>query len=222
VSCGPKLDTGDSPGFLGIITAFNENLQASVSELVYGEPLRIPGELLTPTATQWLQRTSSPCSASTWAASDQFQQHATPPGHIRAQRPREVHARLPLSGPNALGFGVPVQRPLPSSVMEREYTATSHERKDRYCVRRQGQAGLQQLQPTLRCHPDRSTTCHVVTARHTHYAIWSPHPFPCLIQYISSHQSVGGGDVGASHSATCAIQSALKTAAPTPIGSRAA
>jgi hypothetical protein len=30
--------------------AFKEDLQASVAELVYGEPLRIPGELLTPTA----------------------------------------------------------------------------------------------------------------------------------------------------------------------------
>jgi cleavage and polyadenylation specificity factor subunit 1 len=35
---------------LGIRTAFKENLQASVAELVCGEPLRIPGELLTPTA----------------------------------------------------------------------------------------------------------------------------------------------------------------------------
>jgi hypothetical protein len=34
--------------FLGICTAFKEDLQASVAELVYGEPLRIPGELLTP------------------------------------------------------------------------------------------------------------------------------------------------------------------------------
>jgi hypothetical protein len=29
---------------------FKEDLQVSVAELVYGEPLRIPGELLTPTA----------------------------------------------------------------------------------------------------------------------------------------------------------------------------
>jgi hypothetical protein len=35
---------------LGIRTAFKEDLQASVAELVYGEPLRIPGELLTPSA----------------------------------------------------------------------------------------------------------------------------------------------------------------------------
>jgi hypothetical protein len=35
---------------LGIRTSFKADLQASVSEFVYGEPLRIPGELLTPTA----------------------------------------------------------------------------------------------------------------------------------------------------------------------------
>jgi hypothetical protein len=34
---------------LGIRTAFKEDLRASVAELVYGEPIRIPGELLTPT-----------------------------------------------------------------------------------------------------------------------------------------------------------------------------
>jgi cleavage and polyadenylation specificity factor subunit 1 len=35
---------------LGIRSAFKENLQVNVAELVYGEPLRIPGDLLTPTA----------------------------------------------------------------------------------------------------------------------------------------------------------------------------
>jgi cleavage and polyadenylation specificity factor subunit 1 len=34
----------------GIRTSFKTDLQASVAELVYGEPLSIPGELLTPTA----------------------------------------------------------------------------------------------------------------------------------------------------------------------------
>ena len=34
---------------LGIRASFKEDLQASVAELVYGEPLRIPGELLRPT-----------------------------------------------------------------------------------------------------------------------------------------------------------------------------
>jgi hypothetical protein len=35
---------------LGIRTAFKEDLRASVAELVYGEQLRIPGELLAPAA----------------------------------------------------------------------------------------------------------------------------------------------------------------------------
>jgi hypothetical protein len=34
---------------LGVRTSFKEDLQASVAELVYGEPLRIPGEFLTTT-----------------------------------------------------------------------------------------------------------------------------------------------------------------------------
>jgi hypothetical protein len=36
---------------LRIRTSFKKDLQASVAELVYGEPLRIPGELLTPSPT---------------------------------------------------------------------------------------------------------------------------------------------------------------------------
>jgi cleavage and polyadenylation specificity factor subunit 1 len=37
---------------LGIRTSFKEDLQASVAELVYSEPLRILSELLTPSANQ--------------------------------------------------------------------------------------------------------------------------------------------------------------------------
>jgi cleavage and polyadenylation specificity factor subunit 1 len=42
--------TESRPLVLGIHEAFKEDLQASVAELVCGEPLRIPGELVTPTA----------------------------------------------------------------------------------------------------------------------------------------------------------------------------
>jgi hypothetical protein len=35
---------------LGIRTAYKEDLQSSATELVYGEPLRFPGELLVPAA----------------------------------------------------------------------------------------------------------------------------------------------------------------------------
>jgi hypothetical protein len=37
---------------LGVHTAFKEDLQASVAELVYGEHLRIPGELMTPSTSK--------------------------------------------------------------------------------------------------------------------------------------------------------------------------
>jgi hypothetical protein len=62
---------------LGIRASFKADLQASVAEFVYGEPLRIPGELLTPTADP-VEPTSSHSYAGTWPASDQFRQRATP------------------------------------------------------------------------------------------------------------------------------------------------
>jgi cleavage and polyadenylation specificity factor subunit 1 len=58
----------------GIRTAFKEDLQAPVPELMYGEPLRIPGEL----PTQWIQRTSSQVRQH-MTPSDQLRQHATLP-----------------------------------------------------------------------------------------------------------------------------------------------
>jgi hypothetical protein len=65
------------------------------------------------------------------------------PDYIRAQRPREVHTRLPPSGHNTMGFGAPLQRPLPGPVMEREDIATPHARQVRPRVNRHSQAGLQ-------------------------------------------------------------------------------
>jgi len=38
---------------LGIRTAYKEDLQSSAAELVYGEPLRVPGELLLPAAPRF-------------------------------------------------------------------------------------------------------------------------------------------------------------------------
>jgi hypothetical protein len=46
----PAVDRGASSGSPRIRTSFKADLQTSVAELVYGEPLRIPGELLTHTA----------------------------------------------------------------------------------------------------------------------------------------------------------------------------
>jgi hypothetical protein len=50
VPCYSAVDWSTTWVLLAIRTAFKEDLQAYVAELVYGEPLRISGELLTPTA----------------------------------------------------------------------------------------------------------------------------------------------------------------------------
>jgi hypothetical protein len=65
---------------LGIRTLFKADLQASVAELVYGEPLRIPVELL----------------AYIWASSDQFQQR-TWPSQQRSCRRTSTIARMSFS-----------------------------------------------------------------------------------------------------------------------------
>jgi hypothetical protein len=90
---------------LGIRKAFETDLQAAVADVVYGEPLRIPGELLTPSA--------DPVEH----ASDLLLQHATPP--------RPVHVRVPPSEHNSPGFRSRLQRPLPKPLTEREDTATA-------------------------------------------------------------------------------------------------
>jgi hypothetical protein len=63
---------------LGIRTSFKADLQASVAELVYGEPLRIPGELLTPTVDPVEPAHLITHCAVIWPASDQFRHHTTP------------------------------------------------------------------------------------------------------------------------------------------------
>jgi hypothetical protein len=53
--------------FLGFRTAFIADLQASVSKIEYGKPLRIPGELLTPVAIPVEPENIITRSASTWS-----------------------------------------------------------------------------------------------------------------------------------------------------------
>jgi hypothetical protein len=104
---------------LGIRASFKVDLQASVAELVYGEPLRIPGELLTPTADsvdpalcQHMARLRT-VPAARHASPATFVHSSTPrlPSHIRAQRSRRVHARLPPPGHNARALELPYSSP---------------------------------------------------------------------------------------------------------------
>jgi hypothetical protein len=131
------------PVLLGIRTAFKEYLQASVAELVYGEPLRIPGELLAPVADPM-----DPAHLITKLRQHMARLRPVPaarhasPIYIHAQRPREVHPRLPLSGHNTPSLEAPLQRPLPGPVTEGEDNPTPRAREARHGVNRQGEAGL--------------------------------------------------------------------------------
>jgi hypothetical protein len=179
---------------LGIRSAFKENLQASVAELVYGEPLRISSELLTLTAEPMDPAhliTTPPALGPPQTSSG-----STPrlPGYIRAQRPQELQPCLSPPGHNALGFGAPLQRPLPGPVTEREDTATPRAWEVHRCVSQQGQAGLhpqdrsrEQLQPASSNNPGCRTTSHAATALHKNYMLRSPHPFLCSLKHLSSH-----------------------------------
>jgi hypothetical protein len=150
---------------LGIRTAYKGDLQTSVAELVYGEPLRIPGELPTSTAepvdpahliTELRQHMARlrPVPAA---------RHTSPSTFVHSDLERCTHVFLrqdttrralepPYSGP----YQVLSRRVKTLQLLVRGRPVT---------VNRQGQAGLhpqrdrpqEQLQPASRNIPGRST-----------------------------------------------------------------
>jgi cleavage and polyadenylation specificity factor subunit 1 len=115
---------------LGIRTAFKEDLQASVAELVYGEPLRIPGDLLAPAAdpvdpahliTELRQHMARlrPVPAA---------RHASPATFVHNDLEKCTHVFL--------------RQDTPGPVTEGEDNATPRAREARHGVNRQGEAGL--------------------------------------------------------------------------------
>jgi hypothetical protein len=194
---------------LGIRTAYKKDLQASVAELVYGEPLKIPGELLTPTAeqvnpahliTEIRQHMAllRPVSAA---------RHASPSTFVHSDLERCTHVFLRQ---NTTRRALEPTYSGPYQVLSRiEKTATSRAREACHCVKRQGQADLypqrhrprEQLQPFSGNNPGRSTTSHAATVLPKKYTLRSSHPFPCSLKHLRSHLRGGGGDVGTSHSA---------------------
>jgi hypothetical protein len=111
----PTLDRSTSPRPPGIRTSFRADLQASVDELVYVEPLRIPGELLTPNGTP--SGTSAPHHTTTPAhGPPEASSSNTPrqPRYLHTQAPHQLHTRLPPTGLNSSGPQTSLQRTLPS------------------------------------------------------------------------------------------------------------
>jgi cleavage and polyadenylation specificity factor subunit 1 len=64
---------------LGLRTAYKEDLTSSAAELVYGEPLRVPGELLAPATPRVEASAFIQLFATRWTSCNQPRQHATRP-----------------------------------------------------------------------------------------------------------------------------------------------
>jgi hypothetical protein len=126
---------------LRIHTAFKEDLQASVAELVYGEPLRIPDKLLTPTSdpadpghliTKLRQHTAClrPIPAT---------RHASPDTFVHGDLEKCTSSSVRTQCAERWG---PLQWPIPGPVMERENTANPCAQQAHHRVNRHGQTGL--------------------------------------------------------------------------------
>jgi hypothetical protein len=91
---------------LGIRTSFKEDLQALVAELVYGEPLRIPGELLVPAAIPMDPALRAPPTH----GPPQTDPSSTPrlPSYIRTRRLGKMHSSLLPQRRYAQSLGAPL------------------------------------------------------------------------------------------------------------------
>ncbi|PNF40931.1 hypothetical protein B7P43_G14835 [Cryptotermes secundus] len=175
---------------LGTHTAFKEDLQASVAELMYSEPLRIPGELLIPTAdpvapahliSELCQHMAClrPVLAACHASLATFTHSDLKKGtQVFLQQDRMLRALEPLTA-----------APTRPCHGEREETAT-RVWEAHHCVSQQGQAGLHPKKKGR--ETDHRTTCHAATVLHKNYTFCSPERL--------GNNLCGGGDVGTSHS----------------------
>jgi hypothetical protein len=186
---------------------------------VYGKPLRIPGELLTPTAdpvdpahliAELRQRMARlrPVPAARHA-SRLYSCTATSRSALSSSSGRTQNAEL----------WNPLQRPLPGPVTEREDAATPRAREARHCqltgssLPMPSTGPAAELQLASRSKPGRSTTCQATTA--PNYTLRSPHSFSRSLQYLSNHLRGGGGYVGTSDSQTtelpqCSVRVTLR------------
>jgi hypothetical protein len=206
---------------LGIRTSFKGDLQASVAELVYGEPLRIPGELLTPTAdpvdpalliTEFCQHMAPP-----QAGSSSTPRHPTPATFVHSELGKCTHiflhqdtTRRALEPPYRVLSRR--EKTLQLLVRGRPVTVSADRVKPAYILG--GIAGTAALtsQPT-QPRPYHRLPHHQCLSN----ALQARAATSISLLASTSEQSSpwgGGGDVGAFHSATGAIESALKYVSP--------
>jgi hypothetical protein len=192
---------------LGSRTVFKEDLRASVAELVHGGPLRVPGELQTPTTRtvepshlisrlrRHMQR-PSPVPAA---------RHASPATFVHKDLQDSTHVflrqdatRRALDPPPP-----PFQRPARSPFTQGEDSPTLRAWQVRHRVSRQGQT-------CVHAGRDRTPDCHnwnhaetntagcglaehaTATSRADH-TLRSPRPLLGSIRHLSGHLGWGGG-----------------------------
>jgi hypothetical protein len=212
--------------------AFKEDMQESVAELVYGEPLRMPGELLAPTAGP----------VDTAHLITELRQHMTRLRPVPAARhpPRAtfVHSDLEkcthvflhqdtlrriLEPSNSGPYQVLSRREktLQLLVRGRPVTVSVDRVKPAYMLNEMDSGTT----TTTTFHPMVDATSAVAppaTARRTKYALRTPRIFPCSFQHLRDHLrgGLGGSDVRTTYIESSAGRSGRTTAAPTPMGSR--
>jgi cleavage and polyadenylation specificity factor subunit 1 len=93
---------------LGMRTAFKEDLQASVSELVYGEPLLFQANFWQHRPSPGIHRSSLPSSDATSSNCGQSQRNVTPPQLSLSTRTWQT---LPMSSSGRIEYGAPWNRP---------------------------------------------------------------------------------------------------------------
>jgi hypothetical protein len=126
--------------------AYKEDLQASVAELVYGEPLRIPGQLLTPTAelVDAAHLITELCQHMACFGPVPTARHVSPSTFVHSDLERCTHIFL-HQDTTRLALEPPLQRPLPGPITEREDC-------NFWCA-----GGLSLCQPTGSSRPTSST-----------------------------------------------------------------
>jgi hypothetical protein len=187
---------------LGIRTSLKADLQASVAEIVYGEPLRIPSELLTPTADP-----VEPAYLITQLRHHMARLRPVPAAdHVSSATfvHKDLHncTCLSPSGRNTPGSGARLQWPLPGPLTDRENTAAPCARQACHRVYRQGQAGLCVEGGRLWEHHfqllGQHNSSHSTTSSYTDYMLRSPRSLPRPLQHQPNSLGRGGGEVGTS------------------------
>ena len=114
----------DALALLGMCMAFKEDMQASVTMLVYGEPLRIPVKILAASDTTGHSLELMTQVAAIWKSCDRFPRRGTRP---RLSSSSSIWRTLPQSSSGRMPPGPALQRAIQGPEPREEDVAHRHE-----------------------------------------------------------------------------------------------